>query len=83
MSAYWIGPYGVKVPFDVTHVPAADGGNTRFRDGTETERGVPRTMFLSRGKYLSKYAINRGTAEEPDWWYSDAYLQRTASTDYM
>ena len=77
MSVYWIGPYGIKVPIDFTHVPAADGGNIYYRDGKQTERGVPRHLALSPAQYMGKYGVNRGTAEKQDWWYSDTHLQCT------
>jgi hypothetical protein len=72
MSAYWEGPHGVKVPFNVKVVVAADGKNMRFREGTETEIGVPRKQIPSRAKYLDTYAVNRGSVEKPDWWYAAA-----------
>jgi hypothetical protein len=53
---YWIGPYGIRVPNEITSIKAADGGNTLFKNGRETE------MFVMKGRpskqeYLDRYCV--------------------------
>ena len=63
LVSYWIGPYGVLVPQGLKSVVAKDGGNTRYFDGTETEKfvvslkGGPMTKYKYRAKYarISEY----------------------------
>lgn len=62
---YWIGPYGVRVPMDIETVCAADGMNMRYKDGCETEIGVPSGASISKEDYLRKYAHLIGGI----WWY--------------
>ncbi len=57
-ATYWEGPYGVRVPRDVTHCRAADGINTRSRGGGETEIGV-RGKPPTKEAWLEKYAEKR------------------------
>ncbi|AYV86071.1 MAG: hypothetical protein Solivirus4_32 [Solivirus sp.] len=52
---YWVGPYGVKVPNEITSIKASDGGNILYKDGKETEMFVKRP--LTREQYLEKYAV--------------------------
>jgi hypothetical protein len=51
---YWLGPYDVRVPLEVKSVAAADGGNTRYQNGKETQMGWGADM--SKEEYLAKYA---------------------------
>ncbi len=54
-SEYWVGPYGVKVPNEVTSVVAADGRNTLYKDGKQTEIYVKNP--LTREEYLKRYSF--------------------------
>lgn len=53
-SNYWIGPYGILVPNDVLYVVAADGINTLYIDGSETEMATDTP--LSEEEYKKLYA---------------------------
>lgn len=39
-KAYWEGSHGCLVPWHLESCTAKDGGNIRYRDGSQTEMGV-------------------------------------------
>jgi hypothetical protein len=53
MEEYWIGPYDIRVPMKYEIIIAADGVNTKKREGGPTEMGVRRS--LTKEQYLAKY----------------------------
>lgn len=56
-QGFWIGPYGVRVSNELDHVVAADGDNTLYKHGGQTERwrvGGPRT---SQAEYFALYTV--------------------------
>ena len=63
-SDFWIGPYGMRVPNNVDSVVAADGGNRRYKDGSETEAYFPNSP--SKKEYLKKHAELR---TDGHYWY--------------
>jgi hypothetical protein len=68
-NLFWIGPHDIKVPDHVKSLPSSDGGNTHYKDGSETEMGVPAKYALNKEQYMLKYGINKGSVLSPDWWY--------------
>lgn len=56
MPGYWFGPYNVLVPNSVPEVPAADGVNSYYKDGSQTEvhvfRPLPSTEWLAKYSYV-------------------------------
>lgn len=65
-SDYWIGPYGIRVPNSVERVRAADGSNSRYKDGSETEMAVRNS--ITEDKYKSLYAELR---DDGFWYYKN------------
>ena len=51
---YWLGPYGVRVENRIKSVVSSDGGNTRYKDGGETEMGVDDPP--TEEEWLNQYA---------------------------
>ena len=37
---YWLGPYDILISNAIDHVPAKDGFNTVYKDGTETKNSM-------------------------------------------
>lgn len=53
---YWIGPYGVRVPNNISMVRASDGFNLRYKSGGETEMGALNPPKMNAQIYRQKYA---------------------------
>lgn len=52
---YWKGPYDCLVPWHCKSCTAADGGNTRGRDGSETEMAFHPQP--SRAEWLKQHTV--------------------------
>ena len=55
-DGYWIGPYDVKVPNNLSMVRASDGYNLRYKSGGETEIGMVNPPLMNAIIYRQKYA---------------------------
>jgi hypothetical protein len=65
-SGYWIGPYGVLVPNHVESVPAEDGGNTFYKDGSETLM-----CAMQAGSTKEEWLSNCATCINGQWYYKE------------
>jgi len=54
--AYWIGPYGVRIPNDISSVVASDGYNSHSKDGGVTEMFMEGGEEMNQEIYRSVYA---------------------------
>jgi len=58
--SYWNGPHGVLVPDNVDAVVAADGTNTLYKDGRETEMcACDPDYHISADQYRATFAIQK------------------------
>lgn len=56
INKYWT-YCGIKIPMHIKSVPSIDGGNTRYRDGSETELfGLDMERFTLK-EYQDAYSI--------------------------
>lgn len=68
---FWYGPYGVRVPWNITEVVSEDGLNIIYRDKYEINN-TENNSSLTKEEWFKKYAeIKNGI-----WWYCD---ERTKS----
>lgn len=53
---FWVGPYGILVPDEIDSIVARDGGNTLYRDSSETKMYVdsPPTEAEYKNLYATK-----------------------------
>ncbi len=63
---FWIGPYDVRIPESINSIKAADGKNTLYKNGSQTE--LPIYYFPTKDEYLSTYAEYRSDLH---YWYKD------------
>lgn len=71
MSEPWIGPFGMCVDNSTPQVPSADGVNSVFREGYETEKNNNGgKLALGKDEYLAKYAEKRDGDER--FWFKGA-----------
>lgn len=54
-KGYWLGPYDIRVPNNIEYIISSDGGNTRYKNGGETEMCV--MTPLTRDEYLDKFTV--------------------------
>jgi hypothetical protein len=52
---YWLGPYDIRVPNNVTSITDSDGCNTLYKDGGFTEMYNPNPP--TEAQYKEKYCI--------------------------
>lgn len=52
---YWVGPYGCLISRSLNSCVAGDGGNTRYKDGSETE-ACCMSAKLTKQEWLNKYS---------------------------
>ena len=62
-KGYWVGPYGIRVSNSVGSIKAADGGNTLYRNGNQSEMFVENP--ISKEEYFKKHTIRRDGYR---WW---------------
>ena len=54
-AGYWCGPYDCLIPDSCNSCVAGDGGNTRYKRGSETEMHV--TPSLTKKQWLEQFAV--------------------------
>lgn len=56
LTDYWNGPFGVRVPNNITYIIASDGYNTMYNDGIQTARLMSSPPQMNEAIYRQKFA---------------------------
>lgn len=68
---YWIGPFGVKIPNDITTVPWIDGVNIFQENGYITDKSY-QGHSMNKETYLNLYATRD---EKGEYWFTGRKMQ--------